>query len=144
MDGVRHGRPEVTKPHYSAILLENDPVQRDLMALALQNLGCTVRASCDSSEVRAWLQEQAPDLLVLDTFLPQVNGLDLLRSYRTAHLLDETRVMVVSAFGFGDIVRQVAQLGAQACLIKPLDLKVFAARARVLLAVKPAAASARD
>ncbi len=134
----------MTKPHYTAILMENDPVQRDLMALALQNLGCTVRTTCDSTEAREWLKEQAPELLVLDTFLPQVSGLDLLRSFRTAHLLDETRVMVVSAFGFGDIVRQVAQLGAQACLIKPLDLKVFSARARVLLALKPVKTNAQD
>jgi DNA-binding response OmpR family regulator len=131
------------KPRYSAILLESDPVQRDLMALALQNLGCTVQMTCDSAEARGWLKQAAPDLLVLDTFLPQTNGLDLLRSFHTEHLLEETRVMVVSAFGFGDIVKQVAQLGAQACLIKPLDLKVFSARARVLLALKPADHNAR-
>ena len=122
---------------YTALLLENDPLQRDLMALALQNLNCAVLTTCDAAEARQWLKQHGPDLLVLDTFLPQINGLDLLRSFRTDHLLEETRVMVISAFGFGDIVRQVAQLGAQACLIKPLDLKVFAVRARVLLAMKP-------
>ena len=122
---------------YSAVIMENDPVQRDLMALVLQNLDCEVLTTCKAAEARRWLKERQPDLLVMDTFLPQISGLDLLRSLRSAHLLEKTRVMVVSAFGFEEIIRQVAQLGAQACLIKPLDLKVFTARARVLLAMKP-------
>lgn len=84
-------------------------------------------------EARRLLRQRRPELLIIDTFVPNVNGFDLLKSYQTAHLPDATRVIMVSALGFEEVVRQALQLGVAAYLVKPLDMELFTARARVLL-----------
>jgi DNA-binding response OmpR family regulator len=118
-----------------ALILEPEPMQRDLMALTLQNLNCEVLVTQDAAEARRMLRERKITLLIIDTLLPKVSGLDLLKSYQTAHLLDATRVIVISALGFEGIVRQAAQLGISSYLVKPIDLQVFAAKVKELLAL---------
>ncbi len=125
-------KPENPKKQV-ALIIETDALQRDLMRLTLENLGCEVLITTDGGKARRWLRQRQPSLLVIDTFVPNVNGLDLLKSYQTAHLLDATRVIMVSALGFEEVVRQALQLGVAAYLVKPLDMELFSARARALL-----------
>jgi DNA-binding response OmpR family regulator len=115
------------------LLLEPDALQRDLMRLTLQNMQCEVLTTLDNQEARRWLRQRKPDLLIIDTFLPKANGLDLLKSFQLDGLLAETRVVVVSAMRFEEIVRQVAHLGVSTYLVKPVDLQVLAARVLSLL-----------
>jgi DNA-binding response OmpR family regulator len=119
---------------FVALILEPDPIQRDLMALSLQNLNCEVLLTQDGAEARRLLRQYKVDLLIIDTLLPRVGGLDLLKSCQTAHLLDTTRVIVVSALGFEEIVRQALQLGVSGYLVKPVDLQAFIAKVKALLA----------
>jgi DNA-binding response OmpR family regulator len=110
------------------LLLEPEPLQRDLMRLTLQNLQCEVITTTDHEEARRIMRLRKPDVLIIDTFLPQASGLDLLKSFRLDNLLLETQVIVVSAMGFEEVVRQAAQLRVSAYLMKPVDLQVLTAR----------------
>ncbi len=116
------------------LLLEPDPLQRDLISLALQNVQCEVLTTLDAGEARRWLRLRKPEVLIVDTFLPRTNGLDLLRELQSEKLLGETRVVVVSAMRFEEIVRQVAQLGVSSYLVKPVDVQVLVARIQKLTA----------
>jgi DNA-binding response OmpR family regulator len=120
-----------------ALIIEAEPMHRDLMKLALQNLNCEVVTAGDAPTARRLLMQRKPDLLVIDTFLPKANGFDLLRSYQNDGLLENTRVIVVSAMAFEEIVRQVSQLGVSAYLVKPVDLQMLSARAKALLDSNP-------
>ena len=116
------------------LLLEADPLQRDLISLALHNIQCEVLATLDGGEARRWLRQRKPDVLIVDTFLPWTNGLDLLRDLQSEKLLGETRVVVVSAMRFEEIVRQVALLGVSGYLVKPVDVQVLVERIKKLTA----------
>jgi CheY-like chemotaxis protein len=128
-------------PPNIALILEPDSLQRDLINLVLQNLGCEVFVAQDDIDARRFLQQRKIDLLVIDTMLPKLSGLDLLKSLRTSHLLDETKIIVISALGFEEVIRQVAQLGVSACLIKPVDVQSLRERVQALLTVKTSSAS---
>jgi DNA-binding response OmpR family regulator len=115
-------------PDRSVLIVEADPVQKDIMRLALTRLQWQVTWTADAAEARSLVAEKAPDLLILDTFLPGINGLDLFRQMKADHLLDTTEVVVISAFGFQEIVKQAIQLGARDFLVKPIDVDQFLAR----------------
>jgi two-component system, response regulator, stage 0 sporulation protein A len=115
------------------LILEPDPLQRDLMSLTLQNMSCEVLTTVDNLEARRLLQQRKPDVLIIDTFLPKANGLDLLKSFKLDNLLAETQVVVVSAMGFEEIVRQVVQLGVSNYLVKPVDLELLATRVQRII-----------
>jgi CheY-like chemotaxis protein len=105
----------------TVVVLEPDPVQRDLIRLALTRSGCAVVTASTGKEAIEMLKSAPPALLLLDLFLPQQNGLDLLQQIRSAGLVAHTAVVVISGLGFPEVVQQAVQSGAQDFLVKPID-----------------------
>ncbi len=116
-----------------ALVVESDATQRALISMGLSRMGCTVCSARDSAEARSLLEEKRPALLVLDTYLPKINGIDLLRQFKSAQLLGKCVVIMISAYGFEEVVQQAIQAGAQDFLVKPIDVDLLIQRAKMFL-----------
>jgi len=112
----------------SILLISGDPMQRDLISLSLTRKGYRVLKACRVEEARQAVSTTRPALIVLDLFLEQVNGLELLRAMRSSWGCAHTPVVVVSAFGFQEVVQQAAQAGAAAFFVKPIDTEELVQR----------------
>lgn len=77
----------------------------------------------DARMVPRAVAEDTPDLLLLDVYLPQGSGLDLLASL-------DVDAFVLSAATEVDAVRTAIRRGALGYLVKPFDPKVLASRLR--------------
>ncbi|MBZ0162901.1 MAG: phosphate regulon transcriptional regulator PhoB [Notoacmeibacter sp.] len=85
----------------------------------------------DEAEIR--LQENVPDLLVLDWMLPGVSGIELCRRLRVRPETERLPVIMLTARGEeSDRVRGLAT-GADDYLVKPFSTPEFLARVRALL-----------
>ena len=62
------------------------------------------------------LRREMPDLLLLDVFLDQYDGFELLRELRGDHVFDSTRILVSSG---RELSRECAQEGADGFILKP-------------------------
>ena len=84
---------------------------------------------------RALLQlaEQTPALLLLDLDLPDGSGLEVLDFMRGQPRLAEVPVLVVSAAADQGLPAETRARGAQACLLKPVDLQQLRQMALSLL-----------
>ena len=84
---------------------------------------------------RALLQlaEQTPALLLLDLDLPDGSGLEVLDFMRGQPRLAEVPVLLVSASADQDLLAEARARGAQACLLKPVDLQQLRQMALSLL-----------
>ncbi|MDD0844629.1 hybrid sensor histidine kinase/response regulator [Pseudomonas sp. Gutcm_11s] len=69
------------------------------------------------------LSEQVPALVLLDLDLPDGSGLEILDAMRADPRLAEVPVLVVSAASDEDVLDEARAKGAQACLLKPVDLQ---------------------
>ena len=85
-----------------------------------------------------------PDLVLLDIYLPDMNGVDVLRSLRDES--PETDVLVVTAAKEAETVRRALRGGVVNYLLKPFDqnalrerLQQYAATARSLATIEEAA-----
>jgi DNA-binding NarL/FixJ family response regulator len=77
---------------------------------------------CDQpSALRQNLVQHLPDVLLIDTYLPGQNGLDLISQLNSEVLLKRTRVIFISSLGFPEIVQKAAKVGASGFLVKPLN-----------------------
>ncbi len=79
-----------------------------------------------AAEARALAAQLQPDLVLMDIYLPDGNGLDVIRA-----LLEEAwhpDVIVISAARELDAVRAAMQLGAIHYLVKPFGYQVLAER----------------
>ncbi|MFF5793019.1 response regulator [Paeniglutamicibacter sp. NPDC012692] len=77
----------------------------------------------DARMVPRVVAEEKPDLLLLDVYLPQGSGLDLLATL-------DVDAFVLSAATEADAVRTAIRRGALGYLVKPFDPKLLAARLR--------------
>ena len=99
-----------------------EAVIRDL----LEGEGYHVSAASDGATARALLDAEAVDLVLLDLYLPDVFGLDLLPRMRAEG--HECDVMVISAAREAEAVRAAVRLGVVSYLLKPFSFDDFAER----------------
>ena len=119
------------------LVVEDDRDLRDLVRRYLERAGHAVLSTGSGVEGLTLLAETAPDLVVLDLGLPDLDGLDILREARTGRT---TAVIVLTARS--DVENRIRglSLGADDYVTKPfspteLTLRVGAVLARVWPAV---------
>jgi DNA-binding response OmpR family regulator len=112
----------------SIIVLEPNTLQCDLIKMALIR-GRMNPIICDQpGALRQLMIQYMPDALLIDTYLPGQNGLDLVRQLNSDVLLKRTKVFFISSLGFPEIVQKAAQMGASGFLIKPLNPDLLVTR----------------
>tara|TARA_Y100000590_G_scaffold431448_1_gene546248 strand:+ start:6311 stop:7789 length:1479 start_codon:yes stop_codon:yes gene_type:complete len=94
--------------------------------LSLQGLKC--RTAYDGNSAIEEVNKKTPDLILLDVILPDINGLELLKTFRENHTSDDLPVIMVSAFNDVDSIAKCIQLGAQDYLPKPLNGTILLAK----------------
>jgi response regulator of citrate/malate metabolism len=85
-----------------------------------------VASARTGEETLAALDEHRPDLVLLDLYLPDVFGLDLVRRMRAEG--HETDVFVISAARESEAVRAAVRLGVVSYLLKPFGFDEFRER----------------
>lgn len=118
----------------TALIVDDDPIARGLMADALAQSGFEVRAVADAGGAFQTLAGGgAPQLLVVDYILPGMNGLDLVRTMREDPRAVDSAIVLVT--GVQDRATGVAalRLGADDFLLKPLDLGELVLRCRAIV-----------
>lgn len=99
----------------SVLLVEDSPMQITLVRHVLEpHAELTVAET--TSRARMLLAEHDYDLVVLDLFLPDGNGLDVLRDLN--NIRPDVRIVVKSGAAAPQIVDEALALGAEAVLEK--------------------------
>lgn len=85
---------------------------------AFEREGFNVDVCFDGTEVMEKIQENQPDLIVLDLALPQMNGYKVLEELKEDEELKKIPVLVLSNLGDPSVVKKARALGAEDYLIK--------------------------
>jgi two-component system, NtrC family, nitrogen regulation response regulator NtrX len=115
------------------ILVVDDEVGiRELLSEILSDEGYQIRLAQNASEARAFRSRTRPDLVLLDIWMPDTDGITLLREWASAGLLNMPVVMM-SGHGTIDTAVQATRIGAYDFLEKPITLqKLLATVGRAL------------
>ena len=121
------------------LVVEDDPHIRDIIRFALEKAGMKVAIARDGEEAMRRFAEAAPDLVVLDIGLPEIDGLEVCRRIRKT---SETPILFLSARD-EEIDRIVGlELGADDYVVKPFSPRELIARVNAILKRVRAAAPA--
>lgn len=124
-------------------VLEDDPTQREALRGALLDAGFDVLCYGAGRDMAFALRRESFDLLVLDWQLPDLSGIDILRSVRAAG--QRTPVLFVTIRDDERDVVAALEAGADDYMTKPLRMGEFVARARaVIRRNQPAALGERE
>jgi two-component system chemotaxis response regulator CheY len=101
---------------HKILIIDDNASCREVVAAALRSSRHKVLCAHSSREAMALLENTSPDLVLLDLALPEMSGLELLRSVRQMpHWRD---LPVILFTGSGDIMHLTHGLGVSECLIK--------------------------
>jgi len=115
------------------IVVDDDPVLRELACAKLVEAGHRVRSAAGGEDGLALLREAGADLLISDVDMPGMNGFDVVRAIRSDPALRETPVIVVTGSERPDAVEQAFASGATSFLSKPVNWTLFSHAVRFVL-----------
>lgn len=111
------------------LIVDDDAILRAFAVELLTQAGHICEEAADGDLALRWLADHRVDLVVTDMFMPNKDGLEVLREIRTRW--PSTKVIGISA-GWNqiqaeDILRVAGAVGADAITDKPLTDKKFVA-----------------
>ena len=108
------------------LVVDDNPTSREILARYLESFGCRVGEAASGEEALAELQAAASDkpyrLVLMDWKMAGMDGIETARRIKSS---DDLRlvpaVIMVSAYGREELIRQTEVLGLEGCLIKPIN-----------------------
>ncbi|RYU56858.1 sigma-54-dependent Fis family transcriptional regulator [Methylolobus aquaticus] len=118
------------------LIVDDEPDIRQLLSEILEDEGYLVSIADSGSEARKRLNEQRPDLILLDIWMPDEDGISLLKDWLKNGYLD-CPVIMMSGHATIETAVEATRLGAHDFLEKPLSM------AKLLVTVERALEAAR-
>lgn len=107
----------------ATILVVDDEMGiRALLQEILTDEGHSVELAENAAQARAFRERKRPDLVLLDIWMPDVDGITLLKEWGSAGNLNMP-VIMMSGHGTIDTAVEAAKFGATAFLEKPITLQ---------------------
>lgn len=117
----------------SVLVVEDEPSQRELIAYNLEKEGFRVIKTGDGNEALLLIEEEEPDLILLDWMLPGTSGIEICRQVKMKPSLRMTPVIMLSARSEEvDRVRGL-ETGADDYICKPYSVLEMVARLKAHL-----------
>ena len=114
------------------LIADDDSDIRQALRMSLEACSFEILEAGNGQEALQKAIQESPDLILLDWFMPGMNGGDLLAALRSHSGLSQTPIIVMT--GAEDAVIEVIQLGAQASIVKPFSPKEVLKKVQDLLA----------
>lgn len=117
------------KPIEKVLCVDDDPSFLELYRLQLSEEGYQVIVARDGKEALRKFEEESPDLVVMDIYMPVKNGLETL----AAMLVKKRRIPIVLNTAYPQYRDDFITWGAEAYLLKSSDLAGLKRKIREIL-----------
>ena len=118
------------------LVVDDEPDIRQLVKEILEDEGYSVQVAKDGENARLMYAKQKPDLVLLDIWMPDIDGISLLKEWSVAGNLD-SQVVIMSGHGTLETAVEATRLGAFDFVQKPLSLAKLLATVRKALESRP-------
>lgn len=110
------------------LIVDDEPFNIDYLEQELEDLGCETISARDGREALELVTAQAPDVILLDIMMPEMDGFQVLGYLKADETLRDIPVIIISALDdIGSVVKGI-KMGAEDHLPKPFDPVLLKAR----------------
>ncbi len=120
----------------SVLIVDDSSQKRELLSRKLKKVGHTVKIIEDGVKALEYLREATPDIILLDLFMPEMNGDKVLQIIKQNERLKDIPVLVISSSSDMDNVVNCIRLGADDYLPMPVNNTLLQARINSCLVKK--------
>lgn len=117
------------------LIVDDDPALREVVRIALVRAGFETAEAADGAAALARAAADAPDLIVLDVMLPELDGTDVCRTLRRRSTAAGGQVPILFLSSRDDEVDRIVglEIGGDDYMAKPFSPRELVARIRALL-----------
>lgn len=126
------------------LIVDDNEMNRDMLARRLTRNGYAVEIAEDAKQLMQRIKQHSVDLVLLDIEMPEISGLDALKTLRESYSPVQLPVIMVTAKNQSEDIVKALNLGANDYLTKPVDLPVALARIGTQLSHKRAQEALRE
>ncbi len=102
---------------YRVLVVDDSKFMRLMLGEIMESMGYEVEEAEGGRLAVELYSANSPDLVTLDILMPEQDGLETLR--QILKLNPAARVVMVTALGMEDYIKQAMELGASGFIIKP-------------------------
>lgn len=128
-EGTPQGKPE------AILVVDDEPEICDLVGEFLARRGYRVKTAGGGAQALEIIQKEPPTLVLLDIYMPGINGVEVLRRLKSANLLVRLGVIMLTASQEEPLLQEALNLGAFDVLSKPVNLDELELAVAVKLAL---------
>ncbi|MEQ9058136.1 MAG: EAL domain-containing protein [Gammaproteobacteria bacterium] len=132
------------QPAASVLAVDDNATIRKAISMRLGAKGFAVVTAAGGAEALELLGQQRFDLIILDLWMPDVGGDEVLRRVRQRYSATQLPVIMLAASNDKADINRTLELGANDYIVKPGDLPILIARIRTQLALKETVARLRE
>ena len=122
----------------SMLVIDDDPVMREVLRALLEASGFDVAVAADGADGLAQLADARPDAVMVDSQMPGIGGRDVVRRLRADRATGHLAVVLMSGESADEEVAAGLAAGADQYLVKPFTPDdVFVALSQAIAARPP-------
>lgn len=110
------------------LIVDDNEMNRDMLARRLERKGFEVAVADSAKQLQEQIKDKHVDLVLLDIEMPEISGLDALKTLRETYSPIELPIIMVTAKNQSEDVVKALDLGANDYVTKPIDFAVTLAR----------------
>jgi len=105
------------------LYVEDEPAQRELVNQLLLLSGVEVQLADNGLEGVEKTLAWKPDVILMDLRMPGLNGFEAIEKIRETPDVEQTPIIILSAWTGARLDDEAAALGVSCCITKPFDLE---------------------
>ena len=119
------GKAKFTEPaarQPTILVVEDHDDTREMLHMLLEMWGCRVVEACNGLEAVEAASREKPQLILMDSRLPFLDGLEATRRIRKNGLRDQVKILALNGSGSPCYDVDALAAGCDGCIEKPFDL----------------------
>ena len=120
-------------PNFKILVVEDEDAIRAMLMMILEQAGFMPIAAADAEEAQMALDNNGPDLILLDWMLPGISGVEWARRLKKETIYKEIPIILLTARGEEEDKVKGLEIGADDYVTKPFSPKELVARIRAVL-----------
>jgi CheY-like chemotaxis protein len=107
------------------LIVDDEETNRELFQYMLVTRHYRTLEAASGTQALSILEEESPDLILLDLFMEGGDGLMVTQAVRNDPRIQDIPIVVVTAADSPDIHRKVQDAGCDSVILKPVDMNNF-------------------
>jgi CheY-like chemotaxis protein len=110
----------MTSRRFSVLLVDDDPDTHNLFQMVMEHYNHQLVIVADGESALSYLKANTPDIIVIDIFLPGIDGYQVLYQIRKNALAPNCSLIATTAYYTTDTQSEILSWGFSGFLPKPL------------------------